>query len=136
MVKATSFNGKYETNPYNFEHFHLNSWGLFLDDQSVPAKPLKMNFDENNYVAAYDTLFTPYDEEGIGVSRTDFAAGYALFMFRTAPEHVISHVPLTTKANGRLRGGFAQVLTENVTLIIYAQFPSVMKIDSSRNVLI
>lgn len=137
MVKATSFNGEYNTNPYNFEHFNLTSLGLFLDDQSVPAKPLKMNFEENNYMTAYNTLFTPYDEEGIGIQRTDFNAGYALFMFRMVPEHIPPHVPLTKgKANVRLSGSFAKPLSENVTLIIYAQFPSVMKIDSTRNVYI
>lgn len=134
MVKASSFNGKYETNPYNFEHFNLTSLGLFLDDQSVPAKPLKMNFQEQNYMAGYNTLFTAYDEGGLGISRSDFAGGYALFMFRTVPEHIPPHVPLASKANVRLSGTFGTPLNENVTLIVYAQFPSVMKIDSTRSV--
>lgn len=69
----------YKLNPFDFEHFDISTLGLYVDDESLPAKPLKMNFKEKNYIAAYNTLFGEAPEEGNDISRADYSSGYTVF---------------------------------------------------------
>lgn len=134
MVTATSFNGTYDSNPFDFRHFDLRSLAVYLDDESVPGRPIKTNFKALSFLEGYNSLFSSDDEDGTFISREDYPAGYTLYMFRLAPDHAPHHIPFTSRGNVRLSGNFGTALAENVTLIVYAQFPALMTVDSSRNI--
>jgi hypothetical protein len=134
MVTAKSFNGSFDTNPYRFQPFKLNSLGLYVDDESVPAKPLKMSFTKGQYASAYSTLFGTYEEVGNNISKEEYMDGYTFFVFRLIPDHLSPFIPTVVKGNVKLSGTFDDALLENITLLVYAKFPSILKIDSTRNV--
>lgn len=138
MVNATSFIGSYTTNPYNFIHHHINSLALYVDDESVPGKPLEMNFDVKNYLTAYQALFDDDEEEelaiGNDIQRQEYDRGYTLFKFRVKPDHLSPFLPTITKGNVKISGNFGRALPENVTLLILGRFPSVITIDATRSI--
>lgn len=59
MVSSDAFQGKRSSNPFNFQHFDINSIQLNVNGQCVPSRPLEMNFEKNSgrYAHAYYMLF-------------------------------------------------------------------------------
>ena len=133
MVDAEAFHGVVKKNPFNFSHFDIIELGLHVDDESVPGKPLQMNFPKNNYVDAYKTLFdTAPERSGCFITKDEYDGGYTIFRFRVTPEYVES-LP-TTRGNVKLSGTFKTALKNNVTLIVIGKFRHMLKIDNTRSV--
>jgi hypothetical protein len=53
MVKSQAFSGDYTLNPFNMQHFNLNSLGVYVNDESLPGKPLQISFEKKSYMDAY-----------------------------------------------------------------------------------
>ena len=133
MVDAEAYHGTFLKNPYNFQTFDLSQLALYVDDESVPCKPLKMDFDKNNYVEAYNTLFeNPGEKNPCSITRQEFDSGYALYRFRITPDDVESLT--NTRGNVKLSGRFKKALPKNVTLIVVGKFRQMLKIDNSRSI--
>ena len=52
-VDNDAFNRNYVKNPFNCKHFSLSGISLHLDGHPQPVKPLKRNFNNNQYIQAY-----------------------------------------------------------------------------------
>ena len=134
MVKSSGYNGDYTKNPYNMETFKLNSLGIYVNDESVPGKPLQTNFMQGNFVTAYHAMFAGLDKDGKdwgnGISWEDFNGGYAFFIFDLLP----GDQSAVQKANIRVEGVFAEALHENITVIVYAKFPAMFEITETRTI--
>ena len=74
FVTNTAFNGTFGTNPFNFQHFNMSFFTLYVDGTPVPSKPLQPDFDNSLYIQAYNTLFTGtgiyYSNQGNDISLT------------------------------------------------------------------
>lgn len=145
LVKSSAYNGSYGLNPYNFIHANCNSIGVYLDDESLPAQPLKPNFDQMNYITAYHTLFTALNkdgrDEGNDIARGEYDRGYTLFVFEILPTlstmtGEMQQFPLIRRGNLKVNLSFQQALDENVTLIALGKFPDMVQIDNTRNIVV
>lgn len=76
MVSSSAFNGDYKKSPYNFQHFHCNFVGFYVDGQSLPSKPLQSNYETVNFLDAYQTLVL--SREHVSVERWEYPVGNAL----------------------------------------------------------
>ena len=52
MVDNVSFTRRYDKNPLNFKHFDINSIGIFVNGESLPAQPIKCNFNQDHFLDA------------------------------------------------------------------------------------
>ncbi len=138
IVKSANFNGNMK-NPYSFIHANLDTISVEVDGISIPAsKPLKADFDENQYVRLYDTLFSlsPSNPEGHMISRSMYSKGFMVVNFNLTQDHSFGeHLTLERKGNCRLSLTFSKALTESITLILYSQFNSMMQVDHIRNII-
>ena len=132
MVDASAFNGAYALNPYKFQHFNLNTLGLYLNDESVPSRPLRLDFQTPNCVTGYQTLYDAGYEKANNIQLDDYPNGYTLFKFRTSN----GYLPSVSRGNIKIKGAFDFPLKQNITLIVYGKFPSKFTIDAARNVII
>ena len=139
MVKSKGFTGDYTLNPYNLEMFKINSLAVYLNDESMPGKPLQLNTEgglADLYSAAYYSMFTALNRDGENwgndINLFEFGHGYGLFVFDLLP----GEQPALQKANVRIEGAFSEVLAENITIIVYGKFPAMLEITSARSVLI
>ena len=57
MVDNVSFTGQYDKNPYNFKHYNISSIAIYVNGESLPASPIKCNFNNNYYLNGYLSLF-------------------------------------------------------------------------------
>ena len=145
LVKSEAYNGSYQQNPYNFVNAGCNSVAVYLDDESVPAQPLKPQYDNMNYISAYYTLFTALNKEGRdvgnGIARDDYDRGYTLYAFEILPTTStltgeLNQFPLIKRGNLKVDLRFSQGLTENMTLIALGKFPDMIQIDHTRNIVV
>jgi len=141
LVGNAAYNGAFDRNPFNFEHYNLMEISVYSDgQQQYGIKPLETNYANQLYVRAYNTLFSGtgkvFRDEGNALDRTAFSRGYALYAFDLTPDlGEDDHFNLTKQGSVRLVLKFRDALPENVTVIAYAEFQNVIEIDRNRNVI-
>lgn len=143
FVSNRAFNGDFALNPFNFQHFNLNFLSLYLDGQQIPSKPLQPNFNSNDFITMYHTLFSGtgihFLNEGNAISREDYQNGYCLTAFDLTPDlsaSSISHWNLIKNGSLRIELRFDKALTETINCIVYAEFDNIIEIDKNRNVIV
>ena len=142
IVGNAVFSGRRDRNPFNFQHYNLTEIALYLDGhQQHTLKPVQPDFAAGLFVRAYNTLFAGTGKlnsvEGIGISRSDYDRGYALYAFDlTADLGDDDHFNLVKHGNLRLALKFGEALPHTVTVISYAEFHNVIELDRDRNVLV
>jgi hypothetical protein len=134
MVKSKGFNGVVDENPFNFQDFFISSMGVNVDDESVPARALSMDFEKGNYISAYHSLFGETPSESNYISRYEYSTGYTLFRFRLTPEQ--ADATPSNRGNVKVMGTFAKELPEDVTLVVMGKFLNMLTIDETRSVTI
>lgn len=130
-------NGKYGLNPFLFHHHHVNFLSVYIDGNPVPSKPLELNFDSNNYIRAYHSLFSGFNRDsGNFISREEFANGHTLYAFDLSPDLCDGpHLNLQQQGNVRVEIKFNSSLTKTVSVLIYAEFENIIEITKSRHIL-
>ncbi|GFW21693.1 uncharacterized protein F54H12.2 [Trichonephila clavipes] len=133
-VDNDAFNGNYKKSPFEFKHYDVNFIGVYVDGQPVPHQPLELDFEKGNYIQAYNNLFL--NSEGLHLSRSEFAKGYSLLLFDLSPDLCEGeHFNLIRHSNFRVELKFNKALNETVSLIVFAEFESLIEINKTRNVL-
>ena len=143
MVDTDSFNGSYTKNPFNFKHYNANFVGLFLNGEQVPHRPLKLSYRTAggvNNIMGYYSLFTgtgkSHHDSGNQISRNDYAQGYTLYSFNLTPDlSDDAHLQLVKSGSLRLEVQFDQALAQTINVIVYAQYQSLIQINSRRNII-
>ena len=138
MVHTKAFTGDYTLNPFNFVHADVNSIELSVDGQSVPAQPLKPNFGTGDYTSSFLSIFFnkyPHHGGGNWITREEYASGYALFCFDIQGEASEDIFGKTRSGYTKLQLNFATP-TPNLMLVLYSLFPSMIKVDKARNVIL
>ncbi len=140
LLSAQAYSGHLRKNPFRFQHYDTSLVALYCDGESVPAQPLKLNFEANQYIEGYQALLaaTGRDMYDVGneIDRAQYKNGNTLFGFLvdpTAPED-LQYWPLPKRGHTRLEFKFAKALPESINLVLYATFPAILEIDGSRNI--
>jgi len=145
FVNNKAFNGDRTLNPFNFKHYGINFFSLYIDGTQIPSRPLQPNFSTEDplYVEAYHTLFSGtgihFLNEGNSINRDDYSKGYTLFAFDLTPDlsaNFAGHWNLIKHGSLRLEVRFEKPLEETVNCVVYAEFDNVIEIDSSRQVIV
>ncbi len=138
FTSAAGYNGQFNKNPFNFQHFDLNFLGFYVDGKSRPRKPLEPNYAEHEYTDGYLSLFTTngmFDKKlGNGLTMVDYDKGYALYGFDIDCQDCSDYLPMSKKGHTRIDVKFAKALPESVNMIVYGHFPAVIKVDIARSV--
>ena len=100
-----------------------------------------MDYTNKNYVEGYVSLFTGFDSNlansGIDISRSEYSSGYCLYVFDVRVNSTEdAQLPHILKGHTRLEFKFGEALPENCTIVMYATFPDLMKVDLARNVIL
>lgn len=145
LVDSAAFAGDFKKNPFNFKHFDVAEIELSADGRPLPTTALRVpQFTDlgSQVVSPYMSLL---DCIGAGSSSVfgnaidpeQYATGHTLFgfsLFGGGPDDNFMQAKRT--ANVRVRGSFSKPLPNAVTAVIYAEFPAVVEIEGSRNVII
>ena len=90
-VRNTAYNGVYNENQFNFEHFNLSNIAVHIDGQSVRVPSLDPEFKSSLELTCFYSIFGSAGkvntDENLDVPRTDNDKGYALYGFNMATDH-------------------------------------------------
>ena len=138
MVSSTAFSGNYKKNPFNFRHLNTSFVAFYVDGQSLPSKPIQPDFDNDQYLDAYGTLFSgtgrSLKHQGNYIQRNEYKNGYAIYVIDIDNNHHSEYLSQRKSSHSRLEIKFSKALPTSVTLIVYATFPSMIEIDASRSI--
>jgi len=104
-------------------------------------KPIQLYYGGNLFIQAYNSLFSGTNklnrDKGNCISRNDYKDGYSLYAFDlTVDLGEDNHFNLVKHGNLRLALKFSEALLDTVTVITFAEFDNVTKLDRNRNVLV
>jgi hypothetical protein len=148
LVDNTAYNGAYAKNPYFFKHFNLNYVALHCNGETVPWKPLRPRFEHpdgqvnrQGHIRAYQTLFQGTNkllkDQGVLISREDYAGGYSLFAFDLSPDASDdAHLNPIQTGSIRLELQFENPLPNTVNLVVYSEWDSMFEITKSTHVVL
>ncbi|EFN77264.1 Uncharacterized protein F54H12.2, partial [Harpegnathos saltator] len=91
FVDNKAFNSARYLNPFNFKHYGINFFSLYVDGTQIPSRALQPKFFGNEmlYPEAYHTLFSGtgihFLNETNSISREHYPAGYTIFTFDLTP---------------------------------------------------
>jgi len=142
LVSNAAFNGDFKKNPFNFHHYDMNYFSLYVDGEQVPSKPLQPDFTSSrSWIREYETMFSGtgihFKNLGTDVARAEYAYGYTLLAFDLTPDMSAEdsgHWNLVRNGNLRIEIGFKTALPETINCIVYAEMDNVIEIDRDRNV--
>jgi hypothetical protein len=135
------FLGSVNTNPYNFRHYDLNYFALYVNGKQIPSGGLTMDMGhEKTSVMAYRTLFVGsgihHSNTGLQITHDDYIKGYFMLLFDLTPDLAASEGQASHPDNGHIRVElkFAKALPDPVTCLLYLQFENSIRIDLQRTV--
>ncbi|XP_066485768.1 uncharacterized protein F54H12.2-like [Tiliqua scincoides] len=140
LVDNDAFSGIFSKNPFNFKHYDINFFAIYLSGYQIPTKPFQPDFQEGSCVREYMSLVYASGkhrkDKGLIVNREDFARGYTLFAFDLSPDQECGeHYSLFNTGNLRAEVRFARPLPQTVNMIVYGVFDNIIEINNQRNVL-
>ncbi|KAI0242984.1 hypothetical protein LSAT2_009527 [Lamellibrachia satsuma] len=139
-IDNDAYNGAYDKNPFHAKNNAISFHAVYVDGRQIPSKPFQPNFEDDLFVRSYMSLFTStgkiWQDEGNGLTRSDYRHGYTFFGFDLTPDQCDGPCfHLVQKGNLRIELHFRDALPTTVNVIAYAEFESVLEIDKSRNVI-
>jgi hypothetical protein len=121
MVDTKAFQGSLSSNPFELKHNDITTLGVYVDENSLPAQPMALNFGENRFSEAYTRLYRHAKFRDIDIAHSEFKKGFSIFIFPLLPE---GSAIKTGKV--KINAIFGTPLTENTTVLVLAQFPSIL----------
>nr|DAC81299.1 TPA_asm: hexon [Ladona dragonfly adintovirus] len=142
MVSHTAYVGSLAKNPYNFQHFNLTKFVLNYNGFPIPANGLEMDFQKDECTRAYRSLINGlgvhYSDKGNTISKEMFSRGYFIIAQDLTPDGCADgdHLSLAEQGDLVIDLHFASALTSPVTMLVYAEYDSVIEVNKTRNVLL
>jgi hypothetical protein len=141
MVKNKYFLGSVDSNPYNFRHYKLSNFAMYVNGKHVPIEGLYTNFGhEKTSVMAYRTVFKEsgihHSDAGNQIRHDMFVNGYFMLLFDITPDQAASEGHVSPASNGHIRLDlkFAGALPEALNSLLYLEYDSSVRIDANRTV--
>ena len=141
MIDNKDFLDSLVTNPFKFHHFNMDSFSHYINGKYIPSTDLHLNIkNEKLSVMVYRTLFQGtgfrHSNAGLQISHAMFVNGYFVLLFYLTPDHGASevHTSHSDSGNIRIELKFRKALPVPTTCLLYSEYDSFFRIDSSRNV--
>jgi len=128
--------GKMDKNPFNFYHHDLKSLNLMENGRSYPySGPLEFNYKKNEYLSGFKTLETHSKSiYGNGITRKDFANGYAMYLFDMTPNGECSEISdVDRSGNLSVALEFTSESSKPLVLVCYLEYNETIQLDKLRN---
>ena len=141
LLENDAYNGNIAKNPFHFQHFNLNKIALYNGGQSVPGRPLELDYKNGHYLRAYTNTMRALgyynNDDTNGLTAREFAAGYNIYAFDLTPDKNVaaSHRQAFINRNLRLELYFDKELSSTINVLLYGIFDSQLEITQLRDVI-
>ena len=140
MLARADFDGNPTSSPFNFQPFDIENIRIDWNGLSNPSVPYELDFPNDHYGRAYydmqmacGNVFTPMSN---GITMQMFKDGWTIFVFNlTSNLEDEKCFELIRQGTTSLHAKFrTQIPAGGVTMLVYAEFDSLMMIDKNRTV--
>lgn len=145
FVSTAAFNGHHEKNPFNFQHFTIQSFRLLKNGVDYPYPETITDFKSvpPAFLDAYHQMMmnmnADYNDHVVSLTPQEYANGYLMFSYNMSPDQE-SGTDLLNLANRpsqiRAEVRFADALTESIQMLVYYESPTTISIDFARRVVV
>ena len=132
FVSTRAFYGNPHLSPFNFKHYNLIKLCVTVNGMPVVYRMIECNYDENEYLVAYNTLkkASSNDTDGNNISISDYLKGNVIYVFDIASS-VSSQFHPEILGEMSLDIQFSKPLPEDVQIVTLGQFQSLIEIDKA-----
>ncbi|XP_062621650.1 uncharacterized protein F54H12.2-like [Saccostrea cucullata] len=139
LLSQSAVNGDYSANPFNFAPYAITDVGVYINGESIPGRPLKLDFEAGNYASAYARLFEPCGkwnkDTGLYIDREDFGKGYAFYVFTINPcGFGEEYINLIRRGNTRVELKFKTATTEALNAVVFSTYSALLEINKARDI--
>jgi len=141
MIANTDFLGTINTNAYNFQHFGLRTFVMYVNGRQIPGEGLNIDTGhEKTSVMVYNTLFEGsgihHSNSGLQITHDMYIKGYFMLLFDLTPDLAASegHTSPVDSGNIRIELSFKEAFKEAITCLLYLEYDNSVRVDSSRTV--
>jgi len=135
ILDSRNHMGNFKRNPFYFGPHKLSYLCVCANGEPITS-PLELDFDADKYVEAYDNIFKGLDidcdDVGVDVSLKQFKEGCALYVFNLASVKE-GFIP-PRHGNVKIELKFKEAVADALTVLVYAEYPSVLQIDRYKNI--
>ena len=137
FVDTDAYVGNYKKNPFNFEHFNLNSINIKVNGLRVPQEPLKPDFANKVVGRSLNHLFMNTgkfrSQAGSCIHIDNFVKGATLFAWDLRPDQCNGYHRHTGRDGAlELEMGWSSNLDKPITVLVYSIRDQVVSIDPNR----
>lgn len=136
LVKATDQVGKLTTNPFIFGHNNVNFVHVTVNSDQIITSPIEVDYTAGTYMEAYYNLFYGMgiigEDLGVDLTLQEFKDHFCVYLYNLTQVKDAFTIP--QYGTVRIEIKFKQAPTEALTLIALAEYPSVLTIDSNKQV--
>jgi hypothetical protein len=141
LVKNKDYLGTLDSNPYNFRHYGILEFELYVNGRQIPSEGLHIETGrEKTTVMGYRTLFEAsgirHSNAGLQIMHHMFIAGYYMLLFSLSPDRGASECHTSHLKNGNIRieARFKDALPDALTCLLYMEYDNCVRIDKNRAV--
>jgi hypothetical protein len=141
MLKNKDILGSVDSNPYNFRHYKLSNFSMYVNGKQIPYEGVSTDFGhEKTSVMAYRTIFKGngihHSNAGNQITHDMFINGYFMLLVDLTHDQAASEGHVSHASNGhiRLELKFAEVLPEALNCLLYLEYDSSVRIGANRAV--
>jgi len=141
MIENTDFLGAINTNPYNFQHFGLSTFVMYVNCKQISSEGLNIDTGhEKTSVMAYNSPFEGsgihHSNSGLQITHDMHINGYFMLLFDLTPDLAASegHTSPVESGNIRIELSFKAALTKAITCLLYLEYDNSIRVDSSKTI--
>ena len=141
FLRTDALHGSYHLNPFNFHHFDINFFSLYVNGKQIPSRALQPEFTGDNaeytrtYMQMSSSIGHAFTNQDCGLSYKDFKGGSTFFVFNLNAELTDGdHIETTKRGTVRIECRFANALAAPITCLVLSEYDNLILIDKQRNV--
>lgn len=139
LVRSDAFNGAQNKNPFNFQHFNVNSIVLRKNGFPMPVEEVELDYDDDCYHQGYLSLVTGtgklFQDQGFAISPEQYKNGYALYAFDlTSSASSCESFDLVEDGKLSLEIKLKTATSESVTTVVYLEYDTILELDKEGNI--
>jgi len=137
-VNSDAFHGRYQLNPFNFQHYNITSAKVIAGGYTFPEPAYSFNIPNGEYMRAYlglqDALGIEDSNRGNCISRAGFTRGHFVLGFDMTPDSDDGqHWEKLKEGSFSVHLEFAnQIPDPGIEVIVYTEYDSLITIDRHR----
>ena len=139
MVESSAFHGAINKNPYNFQHFNIESASLTVNGEKLPSEPINPDFDNDLFMREYVDFFRNIgidvnQDSGNLVTPEHFKNGCFFMSFDlTGDQCNMLHRHKSQKGVIDFAALFREPLDQNITIIVHASLEAQIEIPKDQD---